>query len=337
MDIFVRSDLNYNSPFGGAGFLKICVYKNMVSNGEDLYQTLVNAIPGLDTSSKKDTNSLQKMEDAYNKFEEALKKEFSNDKKAFDNTSTPLDTYYLPLPNSISERYSQSFEASSFNIDNAIMAAGLSKAMGTTSNVSETAGAMVTDIVEMTKHLGARGNASIDPNLINVYISSLPRSFTFNLDIVPQNTDEVINTLNIITRMYKYSLGIKSRVKVNKLDLGIIKSGSVYTMEYYMFTKNGDFVVNPYLSNMLNTNLDSSGFFLSDLEIDLGQSSNVQLFDADGDITYDKDNNFYTLSNGSSFKVPKIINISMTFTEYKPLYANDWDEIVTKIKDGVVE
>ena len=334
MDIFVRTDLNYNSPYGGAGFLKINVYKNMIANGEELYQSLVDVIPNPSTVGTKDDNTVTNFEKAYDNFEAALKKEFSNDKKAFDNTSTPIDTYYMPLPNSISERYSQSYEPSSFNIDNALMAAGLNKAMGGANNLSNTFGAALTDVVDMAKHLGARGNASVDPNLINVYISSLPRSFTYNMDIMPQNKDEVINLLNIMTRMYKNSLGIKSKIKVGPLNLGIIKSGSVYTIEYYMFNSTGEFVLNKYLSNMLNTNLNSTGFFLSDLSIDMGQSSNVQLFDADGTINYDEGSNSYTLSDGDTFKVPKLINITLTFTEYKPLYANDWEDLIKNINQG---
>lgn len=329
MEINARNIAALSTPYGRTNFIKINCYKNIVANGEELYQTLVDAVPMLGKQDTKDNDTADKFTAAYGKFEEAFKKEFSNTKPAFDKSSTPIDSFYLPLPNSIDESYVQNYEESKFSLDTILAQVGLNKAVSTTGSVVGSGVNMINDVIDLTKHLGARGNTTIDPNIINVYIGSKPRTFTFNIDFMPQNVDEVQNILNIMTKLYKKSLGVKSNIQVGALKLGIIKSAFAFTIDYYMVDKDGNHSINTYLSNMLNTNLGASGFFLSSINYDLGQTSNVQLFDVDGEVQYDEGSDSYTINqSNNSFKVPKVINITLSFVEYRPLYSNDWNQIL---------
>lgn len=316
-------------------YIKISVHPFKSASEEDLYKKMIQAIPTVETLFGKSSDDYFKnVKTAVDKFGNSMLKAYKEDSSRRDNII--LSDIYLPLPDSINDSYSQSFQVSEYDFDNAIMGYGLNKVLEgfrnhKNANVSNT----IEDILSATAQLGTRSNMSINPNTLHVYTGSLPRSFDFNFKFVPRSLTEANDIINAIEKLRNYSLGTKKSLVVDstlKINLDIIKTEHCFSISYHKrrndatgYTGTDDLEELTYLKDLMFTGVEapSNGFFLTDIQVDLGnQGDGIQLFEK---------------TEGAKLKlIPKVISVDLKFTERKPLYRGDWkahiDNVFQKIK-----
>ena len=240
------------------------------------------------------------------------------------NLGAPTEVLTLPLPNVLREVHHQLYEDSSYNLEDRMMKGGfnvLQKGMSKISN-GKTDGFMES-MGELTQHLMRRSNMNVDPNNIMVYDGSAPRNYTFSFNIVPQNLKEAQYYTQIIEKLKLYSAAKREQLHTSNsaddksnFDYILVRQGYLFSFNFIRSERNA----NGDISSTKNKHLDT--IFANDQSITKGFSlTNVTSTIGDnGLVLYD---------DGT----PKVITLSLTFTERKPIWYDELDKYYqSKIK-----
>lgn len=246
--------------------------------------------------------------DLASKMEEYFKK---GDFIANLNNATSDESFFLPMPNILREVHHQMYEDSAYNMEDRMLRNGVDAIRGVVSQLGKygnSASNMFGNLIDMFDHVARRANITADPNNLLVYAGSAPRTYTFSFNLVPQNQKEALYYSDTIRLLKHHSLGKRETMLDpfnSSIKLNTIRQSKLFTIEF--LTSKGT----PTQASFDN-NYHLQTLFASDVTITKGLSlTNItSTIGDDGLLLY---------ADGS----PKVISLSLTFTERKPLWADE--------------
>lgn len=220
------------------------------------------------------------------------------ERDAVNISEEAVNVFYLPVPNSLNEEFSQSYEDNSFNF---LQVA----AEAFTKNLSNGAVDYVNNKILST---AKRSGISFDPNLLSVYNTSEPRQFQANWKFIPKSKKQYDSYVSMIEILRDSSKAYREAYQVTSggaLTLYLLNIKYVYTLNII------DQAGNETLTSLLmSAGRDiTEGFFITNVTTTVGTDQ------------------FQTYKDGS----PKEFSLQITFRERKPLWREDWIKKVGKM------
>jgi hypothetical protein len=230
-----------------------------------------------------------------------------------EDTKQPI---YLPIPNTIVDSHSQKYDETTFNMEERMLRTGIGAMQALTSQVSSGVANTIPYIMSTAEHLMKRGNITIDPNNLMTYAGSIPRSFTFDFNLTPNSADEAEYFTNSINMLRNNSIAERNENKFFD-ELGIRTLSITKCFDFKMQTSAKNSEGNTTVSDidfmnemMFCSNNPTGGFFLSGIHLNIDGQDALQVY-------YDG--------------TPKIIRLTLSFIERKPLYFDDWMNHTNKV------
>lgn len=141
-----------------------------------------------------------------------------NKSRVDDPTSdyTKVDYFYMPMPSSIKETYTQNYEENRFSLEEKMFKKGLGAVGSLTDRLTPNISTMMTDLSGAIKNYMNRDNFLIDQNVISTYKGSNPREISLEFRIIPQDPDHAKRIINAIKVIKNYSRAERSPVNIVK-------------------------------------------------------------------------------------------------------------------------
>lgn len=308
-------------------YMQINVYEvGIADKAKDFIQAIKGLQNSADTFRANNTDSLAKtvvgfpktLMSAYEKIKPVLE-----DAEVLNYTlENKLTTLTLPMPNTITDSYTQKYDESTYNAEQRLASTSIGVLQSMVGLVSTSVASTIPTIVDMTEHLMERGNLSVSPNNLMVYSGSVPRSFNMDFNLTVSNKPDAEFLNNTIFRLRYYSTAELADRKVYQgLGIRTLSVGNCFNFSFHSRTPDKGNPADIDFMNLLiygNSNSEQNNkvaFYLSGINLIIDGNDAMQIY-------YDG--------------TPKMLRLSLSFIERKPLYSADWFNHIYSHKLGVV-
>jgi len=219
--------------------------KDLLSHLKDIGVSLYHTMQGKEGATKDVSGAFSSLESSSAKFVTGAVSEMTNTAKTNNgfNSRELKAILYLPLPNNLNDRASNSFSESSGIISNLISKVGNNSAMNS--------------VNEIANSIGTR-NVMANSDMNQIYKGSNLRSATFVWTFMPRSKKDAENIINIIKTIKKYS------------------SPDAAISRHFLLAPA---FVNVTLSNpQLNDLQRYADMVINEVSIDYGSSGNMEMF-----------------------------------------------------------
>lgn len=123
-----------------------------------------------------------------------------------------ITAIYLPLPNSFTESYDQSWESQSryeLTKESVQLAAGVASSVPGIGGIAEKGQNALDKTVELAENAMSQAGTTMDPLFFQVFKGTNPRNFTFDFTFIPESKSDADTIIEIYKALKKHSSATK--------------------------------------------------------------------------------------------------------------------------------